>query len=199
MFMVLPPLAVTRTASAIVAPLGAASGFESVSVGDRLRAAICTPPTYTPPGDDFVLAQAIVVHRHGDRAPISQSAGSKLRCDASTWAARLVEPPEHHRGALVAHRRADLATLNASFPVHGSLGGVGGANDTPFGQLTTKGAAQCVALGAAVRKSLEEHAPHLLRGDGLRDRVLVHATAIRRTQVHPLAHPQRWVVLQARL
>ena len=106
MFMVLPPLAVTRTASAIVAPLGAASGFESVSVGDRLRAAICTPPTYTPPGDDFVLAQAIVVHRHGDRAPISQSAGSKLRCDASTWAARLVEPPEHHRGALVAQRLA---------------------------------------------------------------------------------------------
>ena len=183
MFMVLPPLTVTHTASAIVAPLGAASGSESVSVGDRLRTAIYSTAHYTPPGDDFVLAQAIVVHRHGDRAPISQSAGSKLRCDASAWAARLVEPPERQRGARVAQRRADLAALNASFPVHGSLGGVGGANDPPFGQLTTKGAAQCVALGASVRKSLEEHAPHLLRGDGLRDRVLVHATAIRRTQL----------------
>merc|ERR1740130_156942 len=102
MFMVLPPLTVTHTASAIVAPLGAASGSESVSVGDRLRTAIYSTAHYTPPGDDFVIAQAIVVHRHGDRAPISQSAGSKLRCDASAWAARLVPP-------------ADLVALNTSF------------------------------------------------------------------------------------
>ena len=175
MLMVLQPLAVKpHTASAIVAPLGAASSSESVSVGNRLRTAIYTAPTYTPPGDDFVLAQAIVVHRHGDRAPISQTAGSKLRCDASAWAARLLPP-------------ADLVALNTSFPVQGSLGGVGGANDPPFGQLTTKGAAQCVALGAAVRESLEAHAPHLLRGDGLRGRVLVHATAIQRTQAHTLS------------
>jgi hypothetical protein len=185
MFMVLAPLPVKapHTAS-VVAPLWAASGSESVSVGDRLRTAIYMPSTYTPPGNDFVIAQAIVVHRHGDRAPISQSAGSKLRCDASAWAARLVEPPERH-GALVPQRRAALVALNASFPVQGSLGGVGGANDPPFGQLTTKGAAQCVALGAAMRESLEVHAPHLLRGDGLRGRVLVHATAIQRTQAQP--------------
>ena len=42
-----------------------------------------------------------------------------------------------------------------------------------------------VALGAAMRESLEVHAPHLLRGDGLRGRVLVHATAIQRTQAQP--------------
>ena len=84
--MVLPPLASTRrtTASAIVAPLGgAASGSEPASVGERLRTAVYAPPTYVPPGDDFTLAQVIVVHRHGDRAPISRSAGSKLQCDAS--------------------------------------------------------------------------------------------------------------------
>ena len=168
--MVLPPLASTRrtTASAIVAPLGgAASGSEPASVGERLRTAVYAPPTYVPPGDDFTLAQVIVVHRHGDRAPISRSAGSKLQCDASAWATRLLEPAEPApdgvgvvAAALAARHSAELAALNASFPVEGSLGGVGGANDPPFGQLTTKGAAQCVALGAAVRASLEAHAPH---------------------------------------
>ena len=171
--MVLPPLASTRrtTASAIVAPLGgAASGSEPASVGERLRTAVYAPPTYVPPGEDFTLAQVIVVHRHGDRAPISRSAGSKLQCDASAWAARLLEPTDPQPPApdgvgvvgvaLAARHSAELAALNASFPVEGSLGGVGGANDPPFGQLTTKGAAQCVALGAAVRASLEAHAPH---------------------------------------
>ena len=156
MFMVLPPLAATRrsTASAIVAPLGgAASGSEPASVGERLRTAVYAPPTYVPPGEDFTLAQVIVVHRHGDRAPISRSAGSKLQCDASAWAARLLEPTEPAPDGVgvvrAARRSAELAALNASFPVGGSLGGVGGANDPPFGQLTAKGAAQCVALGAA--------------------------------------------------
>ena len=144
--------------------------------GDRLRAAIYQPPAglYTAPGDDFVLAQVIVVHRHGDRAPISRSAGSKLRCDASTWAARLPPP-------------ADLAALNASFPVRSlpaASVAVDVTADPPFGQLTRTGGAQCVALGAAVRESLEAHAPHLLQGDGLRGRVRVHATAIQRTQAH---------------
>ena len=149
MLMVLPPLSASRrTASAIVAPLGgAASGTEPTSVGERLRIAVYAPPTYVPPGD-VTLAQVIVVHRHGDRAPISRSAGSKLQCDASAWAARLLEPTEPQppapdgvgvvAAALAARRSAELAALNASFPVQGSLGGVGGANDPPFGQLTTK-------------------------------------------------------------
>ena len=172
----LPPLAVKPSAtSATVAPLGAASGYESSSIGDRLRAAIYLPPAglYTAPGDDFVLAQAIVVHRHGDRSPISHGAGSKMRLGASTWAARL--PPA-----------ADLAALNASFPVRSlpaASGAVHGPADAPFAQLTRVGGAQCVALGAAVRESLEAHAPHLLQGDGLRGRVLVHATARKRTQL----------------
>ena len=57
--MVLQPLAVKpHTASAIVAPLGAAS------VGNRLRTAHPRlPPRNTRAENDFVLAQAIVVHR----------------------------------------------------------------------------------------------------------------------------------------
>ena len=134
-----------RTAATATSALQACS--ESVS------AAIYTPPTdYASPGADMRLAQAIVVHRHGDRAPISHGAGRNLKCQPATWAARLPSA-------------AELAALNASFPVHGPVNGSIDVAEAPFGQLTTTGAAQCVALGQWLRDSLQSHAPHLLPSD----------------------------------
>ena len=40
------------------------------------------------------IIQVIVVHRHGDRAPISRSAGTRLVCDPATWAGRVPDTAE---------------------------------------------------------------------------------------------------------
>ena len=59
-----------------------------------------SPPTnYTAPGDGVTLQQIIVIHRHGDRAPISPSAGTVV-LDGEMWEPRLPTAEERRVGVV---------------------------------------------------------------------------------------------------
>ena len=126
-----------------------------------------SPPTnYTAPGDGVTLQQIIVIHRHGDRAPISPSAGTVV-LDGEMWEPRLPTAEEQK-------------AWDEMHPVSGPSKAVD-IDIAPFGQLTKVGAAQCEVLGAAIRESLREYAPHLLPS-GAASEISAHSTNIRRTQ-----------------
>ena len=120
-------------------------------------------PAYVPPPDSMELRHVIVVMRHGDRAPISQSAGDfSVRPYNDFWLRQLPSPDEARR-------------WDAAHPVSGPHQTVD-ETVAPYGMLTSRGAAQCRALGEEVRARLLSVAPGLLR------RVSARSTNIRRTQ-----------------
>ena len=144
----------------------------SLSTGDvaSLRLKMYSPPSlwpaYPPPGSGKKLLQVIVAHRHGDRAPISRTAGNNLVPDPIIWAERLPS-------AAIARR------WDAAVPVDGPAEAID-AGEEPFGALTIRGAQQCEALGESIRSSLRVHAPHLLPTEA--PHLRLRATNIRRTQ-----------------
>ena len=134
----------------------------------------CTAQIYAPPNHllyvhtpEAHLRQTIVLHRHGDRAPIAKSAGENLVMDPDRWRARIPTA-------------AVAAACDASFPVAGPSEPID-ANSVPFGALTIAGSKQCFDLGATIRERLERVAPHLLPNAS--SHLAVRATNIRRTQV----------------
>ena len=68
-----------------------------------------------------VLQQSILLLRHGDRGPISRSAG-RLECNTAFWESRL--PGD-----------ADIREWDARFPVDGPSHTID-HDDAPFGMLT---------------------------------------------------------------
>lgn len=122
-------------------------------------------PAYPTPGSKKLL-QVIVAHRHGDRAPISASAGENLIPDPTTWAERLPTA-------------ATTELWDAAVPVDGPSEAVD-AGEEPFGVLTIRGAQQCEELGDSIRRSLLAHSPHLLPTEA--SHLRLRATNIRRTQ-----------------
>jgi len=106
---------------------------------------------------DLTLQQVLVLVRHGDRCPISPKAGG-YECSADFWSTKLPD-------------RAEVAAWNRQFPVDGPAEAID-ATSAPWGCLTSVGAAQCLALGEALRHTY---------GDALRV-CSARATNIRRTQ-----------------
>ena len=83
-----------------------------------------SPPTnYTAPGDGVTLQQIIVIHRHGDRAPISPSAGTVV-LDGEMWEPRLPTAEEQK-------------AWDEMHPVSGPSKAVD-IDIAPFGQLTSR-------------------------------------------------------------
>mmetsp|Transcript_41667 Transcript_41667/g.87228 ORF Transcript_41667/g.87228 Transcript_41667/m.87228 type:complete len:527 (+) Transcript_41667:13-1593(+) len=120
---------------------------------------------YEPPPPGYVLGQVIVVLRHGDRAPISRTAG-ELTCDERFWCGTLPSAET-------------CTTWDNTFPIIGPATAYD-AGDAPFGMLTREGADQCFRLGIELRARLEAHAPHLLNPAG--GGVHARSTNLRRTQ-----------------
>lgn len=164
--LIMPAMGMTRTVVTALGPGPANSASWSASL---LEHAIYTAPNpalyvHTP---EARLRQAIVVIRHGDRAPISDRAGGNLVVDPDTWQSRLPSA-------------AVAAACDAAFPVDGPPEPVD-ADAVPFGALTLTGSRQCFELGSALRARLLRSAPHLVPQNA--SHLAVRATNIRRTQV----------------
>ena len=121
------------------------------------------PSRYAAPKAD--LLQKVLIMRHGDRGPISESAGS-IVLDPAVWSKRMPSAEK-------------ICAWDHAFPVDGPTLAIDAGHE-PFGSLTTVGAQQCHALGTALRRQLEEHAPHLI--PSAPEHIAVRATNIRRTQ-----------------
>ena len=155
----------TRAAvSSLGTTFGSSPGGASLNPLERAIHAPPDPSVYVVPSN-VRLMQVITVMRHGDRAPISESAGA-LAVDSATWSARLPSMRE-------------AAAWDQAFPVVGPSEAID-AGKEPFGSLTRLGAQQCRLLGASLRSRLLLYAPHLLPNAS--EQLLVRATNIRRTQ-----------------
>lgn len=128
----------------------------------------------------YTLRKLIIIHRHGDRTPITKTIGNVLSDHnreeySSQWAKRLPNSEE-------------IEKWNRQFPVTPSDLKPLDYNDGPYAQLTKRGGRQLYNIGRAIRKhylSKESENPHTFPYDTdleLSNMIFARATNIRRTQ-----------------
>lgn len=124
---------------------GAPASLRAVTQSDaeHVASAAILPPR--PDLEHYKVVQVVLLHRHGDRAPISRGIGSHSLTEEDTafWASKL--PDERH-----------MERLGREIPVETRMGDEERTRhdrtSTPYGQLTARGAAQMHALGRALRR-----------------------------------------------
>jgi len=126
----------------------ACRGLESLAAGSTTGRAdnspYCFDPTLSPPPPSAAPRQVIVLMRHGDRTPVVSKLGEVDMSDlSSTWESLLPTLEEQVGIDRVHVRRMEGAGRNS----YASFLGV-----RPWGQLTSRGLAQCRLVGQELRR-----------------------------------------------
>lgn len=128
---------------------GAPAALRTVTQSDaeHVASAAILPPR--PDLEHYRVLQLIVMHRHGDRAPISRGVGphSLTSEDTEFWESRL--PDSRHMERLAREIPVETSMADEERLRHDR-------SSTPYGQLTARGAAQMHALGRALRRHYVE-------------------------------------------
>jgi len=128
---------------------------------------------YPPPPENLKLLHASIFLRHGDRTPISRSVGTAINAeeDRDFWASLLPEKE--------AQRWWDTVSPVVPESVSSEPYDLG---NTPFGQLTERGAMECRQFGAHIRERYIERLGLLPREDPNLQDIKIRTTNLRRTQ-----------------